>query len=73
MKVDSVEFTASPKISTTAGAKGARLPQNSKYQCNWKPSDIIPMSALIGFALMCVYLMKKGNMDIGMRAFNRFA
>ena len=68
MKVDSVDFTAASRypVSSLRGKK--KLPQVKKNETYLKSSDIIPLSGLLGASLMSVYFIRKGNLDVGMRA-----
>lgn len=69
MRVNTVDFTAgSPaRVSTVSLCQNKRMPV-AKYDNKIKAADIIPISGLLGASLMSVYFIKKGNLDVGMRA-----
>ena len=67
MRVNTVDFTAgSCKVHVPLGQKRTCVPINHNNKL--RRSDIIPITGLIGASLMSIYLIKKGNLDIGMRA-----
>lgn len=68
MKVDSVDFTAASRYSVSSLRGKKKLPQVKKNETYLKSSDIIPLSGLLGASLMSVYFIRKGNLDVGMRA-----
>lgn len=67
MKVDTVDFTAASRYPVVSLRNKKKLPQVKK-ETYLKSSDIIPLSGLLGASLMSVYFIRKGNLDVGMRA-----
>ena len=67
MKVDTVDFTATAKYPSVSLRSKKRLP-TTNHNNHLKTTDIIPVTGLLGAGLMSVYFIKKGNLDVGMKA-----
>lgn len=67
MKVDTVDFTATSKYPAISLKSKKKLP-TVKNETHLRASDIIPITGLLGASLMSVYFIRKGNLDVGMRA-----
>ncbi len=69
MKVNAVNYTGGRVQSGALGqmSKTKKLAPIG-YENHIKMVDVIPISSLIGASLMSVYFIKKGNLDIAMRA-----
>ena len=68
MKVNAVNYSGCRIPATTLGQKSAGKLTPAKYENEIKMVDVIPISGLLGASLMSVYFIKKGNLDIAMRA-----
>lgn len=68
MKVNAVSFSAA-KVPAVAlnQTKVSRL-EPIKYDNKLKMVDVLPISGLLGASLMSIYFIKKGNLDIAMKA-----
>ncbi|MCR5266880.1 MAG: hypothetical protein K6E29_09875 [Cyanobacteria bacterium RUI128] len=67
MKVDTVDFTATAKYPSVSLKSNKKLP-TVNHETHLRATDIIPISGLLTASLMSVYFIKKGNLDVGMRA-----
>lgn len=68
MKVNAVNFAAGKISPATLGKKNKSKLTPMKYENSIKMVDVIPISSLIGASLASVYLFKKGNLDVAMKA-----
>ena len=69
MKVNAVNYTGGKYPSSALGqmSKTKKIAPIG-YESNIKMADVIPISSLIGASLMSVYFIKKGNLDVAMKA-----
>ena len=68
MKVNATDFTAGTyRVPTVPlGQKKNIAPIN--HNTKLKRTDIIPVTGLLGATVMSFYLIRKGNLDVGVRA-----
>ena len=67
MRVNAVSFTAGAGRTPAKplGQKKGIVPVTSTT--NLKTADMVSISGLLGASVLSVYLIKKGNLDVGMR------
>ena len=68
MKVNAVNYSGGKVPSATLGQRKAGSLKPAKYENEIRMVDVIPISGLLGASLMSVYFIKKGNLDIAMKA-----
>ena len=70
MRVNTVDFAGGiPSRAVHQVQPSRKLSQVSHdNKVKIKTADIIPISGLLGASLMSVYFIKKGNLDIAMKA-----
>lgn len=70
MKVNTVDFSGGhiPSRAMQLHPKRKQPQINYDKPIHVKSADIIPITGLLGASLMSVYFIKKGNLDIAMKA-----
>lgn len=68
MKVNAVDYAFGKVPPTTLNKKKFTRMEPIKYDNKLRMVDILPLSGLLGTALMSFYFIRKGNLDIAMRA-----
>ena len=67
MEVNAVYFSATTPYHTMARGRRGKVVHQNGYDYKPRAKDILPLSAVLCASLMSMYLIKKGNLDVGMR------